>query len=386
MDDEFLPVAAPMLVGNERQYVLDCLDSSWISSSGAYIGRFERAFAEFCGVRHAVSCTSGTAALHLSLLALGVGPGDEVIVPTLTFAATANAVRYCGATPAFVDSEPETWTMDPEQVAAAIGPRTKGMIVVHLFGHPGNMEALQEIADRRNLFVIEDAAQAHGAEFRGRRVGSIGRLGTFSFFGNKIITTGEGGMITTDDDDLATSMRLLKAHGMDPNRKYWFPVIGYNYRMTNVAAAIGLGQIEKVAWHLERRREVAQWYREHLRSVPGLIWQSEQAWARHVWWMFTIVLDDRLAIARDTVMAQLSASGIDTRPVAYPLHQVPPYQASSQGQRFPVADRLARRGMNLPTSAGMKREQVVRVCDRLAQIVDEAEPARAAQASPSASE
>jgi perosamine synthetase len=369
MDDEFLPVAAPMLVGNERQYVLDCLDSSWISSSGAYIGRFERAFAEFCGVRHAVSCTSGTAALHLAMLALGLGPGDEVLVPTLTFAATANAVRYCGATPVFVDSEPETWTMDPEQVAAKVGPHTKGIIVVHLFGHPGNMDALQAVADRHGIFLIEDAAQAHGAEFRGRRTGSLGRLATFSFFGNKIITTGEGGMVTTDDDDLAASVRLLKSHGMDPNRKYWFPVIGYNYRMTNVAAAIGLAQLEKADWHLERHREVANWYREHLQAVPGLAWQVEQGWARHVWWLFTIVLDDGLPVERDAVMARLAAAGIDTRPVPYPLHQLPAYQVSTQGQVFPVAERLARRGFNLPTSAGMTREQVVRVCDRLAQIV-----------------
>jgi len=369
MNDEFLPVAAPMLVGNERQYVSDCLDSSWISSSGAYIGRFERAFAEFCGVRHAVSCTSGTAALHLALLALGVGPDDEVIVPTLTFAATANAVRYCGATPIFVDAEPATWTIDPAPLAAKITPRTRGIIAVHLFGHPARMDALQQIADAHGLFVLEDAAQAHGAEFQGRRAGALGRLGTFSFFGNKIITTGEGGMVTTDDGDLAAQVRLLKSHGMDPNRKYWFPVIGYNYRMTNVAAAIGRGQIEKAAWHLERRREVADWYRELLTGVPGLSWQAEEPAARHVWWMFTVVLDDHVRLERDAVMARLAAAGIDTRPIPHPLHQLPAYREGTQGQAFPVAERLARRGINLPTSAGLTRDHVARVCDRLAQIL-----------------
>jgi len=369
-DDEFLPVAAPILVGNEREYVLDCLESSWISSTGAYISRFEQAFAEFCGVQHAVTCTSGTTALHLALLALGVGPGTEVIVPTLTFAATANAVRYCGATPVLVDCDPDIWTLNPEEVAAKTGPRTVGIIVVHLFGHPGNMDEIQQIADRHGLFVLEDAAQAHGAEYRGRRAGSIGRLGTFSFFGNKIITTGEGGMVTTNDADLAAQMRLLKSHGMDPNRRYWFPVIGYNYRMTNVAAALGLGQLEKIDWHLSRRREVVDWYRERLRNVPGITWQAERDWARHVWWMFTVMLDDRLAVERDAVMARLAAAKIDSRPMAYPLHQLPPYQQSSQGAVFPVADRLARRGMNLPTSARMTREHVIRVCDRLEEAIE----------------
>ena len=358
-----------MLVGNEREYVLDCLESSWVSSTGAYISRFEQAFAEFCGVQHAVTCTSGTTALHLALLALDVGPGAEVIVPTLTFAATANAVRHCGATTVLVDCDPDTWTIDPEAVAASIGPRTTGIIAVHLFGHPANMGEIQEIADRRGLFVLEDAAQAHGAEYRGRRAGSLGRLGTFSFFGNKIITTGEGGMVTTNEADLAARMRLLKSHGMDPSRRYWFPVIGYNYRMTNVAAAIGLAQLERIDWHLGRRHEVVGWYRERLQHLSGITWQTEKEWARHVWWMFTVVLDDRLPVERDEVMAQLAAAGIDTRPMAYPLHQLPPYQASSQDRRFPVADRLARRGISLPTSARMTRESVNRVCDRLEEAI-----------------
>jgi perosamine synthetase len=369
MDDDFLPVAAPVLAGNEQKYVLDCLESSWISSTGAYIGRFEQAFADFCGVEHAVSCTSGTTGLHLSLLALGVGPGDEILLPTLTFAATANAVRYCGATPVFVDSHPATWTIDPDRIADKIGPRTSGIIVVHLFGHPGDMDPIQQLADRHGLFILEDAAQAHGAEYRGRRVGSLGRLATFSFFGNKIITTGEGGMVTTSDADLAARMRLLKSHGMDPTRRYWFPVVGYNYRMTNVAAAIGLAQLEKIDWHLARRREVAGWYLERMRNVEGVAWQPEQTWARHVWWMFTVVFDDDLAVERDTVTAHLAAAGIDTRPMAYPLHQLPPYQSFSRGDVFPNADRLARRGVSLPTSGRMTREDVTRVCDRLEQAL-----------------
>ena len=270
MSDVFIPVAAPTLVGNERAYVMDCLETTWISSTGKYIDRFERAFAEFCGVKHAVSCSNGTTALHLALLALGVGPGDEVLVPTLTFVATANAVAYCGARPVFVDSEPDTWNIDP-----AAGSRresrshTRGIVAVHLFGHPADMIAISAVARRHGLFVVEDAAQAHGAECEGRRTGSLGDVAAFSFFGNKIITTGEGGMVVTEDDDIARRMRQLRSQGIDPTRRYWFPVIGYNYRMTNIAAAIGLGQLEKVDWHLNRRQEVVDWYREALADRMG---------------------------------------------------------------------------------------------------------------------
>ncbi len=357
-----MPVSAPMLAGNEKKYVADCIESTWVSSTGEYINRFESAFAEFCGVKHALTCSNGTTALHLALLALDVGPGDEVIVPTLTFVATANTVRYCGGTPVFVDAEPDTWDMDIAAIEAKITSRTKGIIVVHLFGHPVDMRAIRAIADRHGLFVVEDAAQAHGAECEGRRVGSFGDVGTFSFFGNKIITTGEGGMLVTNDDWIADKVRLLKSHGMDPQRKYWFPVIGYNYRMTNTAAAIGLGQIEKIDWHLSRRAEVAKWYREELEGVPGLSWQIEQPWARHVWWMFSVVLDEKLPVDRDQVMSDLRGAGIETRPVVIPIHALPPYLDFARGEEFPISERLAGRGINLPTWAKLTREDVRYVC------------------------
>lgn len=341
-------MAAPVLNGNEKTYVLDCLESTWISSTGKYIDQFEVAFAEFCGVQQALSCSNGTTALHLALIALGIGPGDEVIVPTLTFVATANAVTYCGARPVFVDSEPTTWNMDPRCIEAQITPRTKGIIVVHLFGHPADMDAILSIASRHGLFVVEDAAQAHGAEYKRRRVGSVGDVATFSFFGNKIISTGEGGMVVTNDQAMANTMRLLKNHGMDPQRRYWHPIIGYNYRMTNVAAAIGLAQLEQVEWQLERRREVVTWYREYLRDVPGITWQCEQEWARHVWWMFTVVLGNDCTEARGEIIGHLQERGIETRPVVHPLHTLPPYLDSSRGERFPVAEQIARCGINFP--------------------------------------
>ena len=375
MSDRFIPVSAPTLVGNEKRYVMDCLESNWISARGKYVEQFESAFAEFCGVKHGVSCANGTVALHLALLALGIGPGDEVIVPTLTFVATANAVRYCGATPVFVDCESETWNIDPGLIESRITSKTKAIIVVHLYGHPVDMDAVMSLADRYRLFVVEDAAEAHGAIYRGRVVGSIGHIGTFSFFGNKVISTGEGGMVTTNDQELARVMRQLKEQGMDPNRRYWYPVVGYNYRMTNITAAIGLAQVEKIEWHIQRRIELARWYQENLRSVPGLSWQAEKPQTRHVFQFFTIVMNGEVAQAREEVIAHLASRGIEGRPVVYPMHTLPPYRDSVHGQRFPVSERIASRGINLPTFASLGRANVDYVCECLSECLASALPA-----------
>jgi perosamine synthetase len=361
----FIPVAAPVLAGREKEYVADCMESGWVSSAGKYVELFEAEFAKFCGVRHAVSCCNGTAALHLSLAALGVGPGDEVIVPTLTFVATANAVTYCGARPVFVDSEPETWNLDPAQVASKITPRTKGVIAVHLYGNPADMDALRGLASRHGLFLLEDAAEAHGALHRGRPAGSLGDVAAFSFYGNKIIATGEGGMVTTDDDALAARARLLRGQGMDPERRYWFPVVGYNYRMMNIPAAIGLAQLERAGWHTSRRREVADAYARLLGGDAGLVRQSAREWARHAYWMFTVVLSDAGAHARDRLMARLHEEGVETRPVFYPVHSLPPYRDAARGEEFPVAERLARGGLSLPTWAGLSGDDLSYVCERL---------------------
>lgn len=369
MKDRFIPVSAPTLVGNEKRYVMDCLESNWISARGKYVEQFEAAFAEFCGVRHGVSCTNGTVALHLALLALGIGPGDEVIVPTLTFVATANAVRYCGGTPVFVDCESDTWNIDPALIESRITSRTKAIIVVHLYGHPVDMDAVMAIADRHRLFVVEDAAEAHGAMYRGRMVGSIGHIATFSFFGNKVISTGEGGMVTTDDQELARIVRQLKEQGMDPNRRYWYPVVGYNYRMTNITAAIGLAQVEKIEWHIQRRVEVARWYQENLRAVRGLVWQVEKPQTRHVFQFVTVVLSGEVAQAREEVIAHLASRQIEGRPVVYPMHTLPPYRDLVRGQSFPVAERIASRGINLPTFASLNRADVDYVCECLSECL-----------------
>jgi perosamine synthetase len=368
----FIPVAEPALVGNEEAYVLDCLRSTWISSAGHYVRRFEIAFAEFCGVHHAVSCCSGTAALHLALLALGVGPGDEVIIPTLTYVAAANAVAYCGARPVFVDSDPYTWNLDPLLIEERITPHTRGIIAVHLYGHPVDMDAVLHIAEKYGLFVIEDAAQAHGAEYKGRRIGSLGHIATFSFYGNKIITTGQGGMAVTNDSQLAESMRQLRNQGGDASRPYWYPVVGYNYQMTNIAAAIGLAQLERVEWHLARRREVAQQYAQQLAAVYGIALQAQKQWSRSAHWMTGVVLGKHLAISRDSLMKELAEQGIETKPFFHPMHQLPMYDDRAQRPDYPVAEQLASRGICLPSSATLTEEDVVLVCRQVIQSLSAA--------------
>lgn len=349
---------------------MDCIESGWISSTGSYIDRFEEAFASFCGVEHALACSNGTVALHLALLGLGVGPGDEVIVPTLTYVATANAVTYCGARPVFVDSERETWNLDVGQIGEKLTTRTKGIIVVHLYGHPVDMDPVLELARKKGLFVIEDAAEAPGARYRGKPVGSLGDVATFSFYGSKVLTTGEGGMVVTNRRDLAARIRLLKGQGMEPSRRYWFPVVGYNYRLTNVAAAIGLAQLEKIAWHLQRRQEIAAIYHQYLDRLPTVTYQPEKHWARNVYWMNCMVLGEGVGISRDRLMADLAEAGIETRPFFHPMHILPMYRPLCEGQSFVVADGLSIRGLNLPTSASMSDEDVNYACMRLVGLLE----------------
>lgn len=353
-----IPVAEPMLGEAEVAAVVDCVRSGWISSKGTHVEAFERAFPAFCQAAHGVSTSNGTTALHLALLALGIGPGDEVIVPTLTFVATANAVRYTGASVVFADSDPATWCIDPRAVEAALTARTKAVIPVHLYGHPCDMDAIGAIAARHGIAVIEDAAEAHGAEIRGRRVGSFGTMACFSFYGNKILTTGEGGMVVTGDAALAARMRQFRDHGMDLTRKYWHPVIGYNYRLTNVQAAIGMAQLARVDEIIRRKRDIARAYAELLAGVPGIALPPERPWARNVYWMYSILLEDELRHDRDAVMARLAEQGIETRPFFYPIHTMPAYDT---GESFPVAESLARRGINLPSSPTLTDDDLERV-------------------------
>ena len=265
-----IPVAEPSFEGNELEYVTNCIRSGWVSSLGEYVKRFEQGFAAYCGVRHGVATHNGTVALHLALAALGIGPGDEVILPTLTFVATANAVTYTGARPIFVDSEPHTWNIDPEAAARAVTPLTRAIIAVHLYGHPADMEPLRALTEQHGLTLIEDAAEAHGARYKGQRVGSLSDVAVFSFFGNKIITTGEGGMVLTDDPSLAERCFFLENQARHKENPYWHPEIGYNYRMTNVQAALGVAQLERIEELVAIRIRNAAHYKRRLSEVSGL--------------------------------------------------------------------------------------------------------------------
>jgi len=351
-----IPLYQPDLRGNEKRYVLECLDSTWISSKGRFIAEFENQFAEFIGVKDAVGVCNGTVALHLALVTLGIGPGDEVIVPTLTYIAAVNAIAYTGATPVFVDSLPDTWQMDPADVRAKITPRTKGILVVHLYGHPCDMDALAAMAHEHDLFLIEDCAEALGARFKGKHVGTFGDISCFSFFGNKTITTGEGGMVVTDDKTLFERARHFKGQGLAAHREYWHDVIGYNYRMTNICAAIGLAQLERAKDLISKKRQLAEAYREQLASVPVEM-LGESAGVTSSFWMISILVPN--AADRDPLRQKLAERGIETRPLFYPAHTMPMY--ATRDQRHPVAQNLAGRGINLPSWPGLSLSQVVQV-------------------------
>ncbi len=356
-----LQVAEPSMGEEELINVTECVLTNWVSSGGRFVTMLEERFADFCGCKYAVAVNTGTAALHLALLALGIGRGDEVIVPSLTFIATANAVAYCGATPVFVDSEPDSWNIDPVFVEAAITPRTKAIVPVHLYGHPANMDPIAEIASRHNLAVIEDAAEAHGALYKGRRVGGIGDLGVFSFYGNKIVTTGEGGMIVTNRKDVAEAMAILRNHGMRPERRYWHETLGYNYRLTNLQAAVGVAQMDKIEPILAAKRRIARTYTEYLKDLPGITLPPEMDWAHNVFWLYSILVDESVAgIGRDALMEALQSAGVETRPLFPPLHTQPIY---ATGQSLPVAERLAATGLSLPSAVGLTDEDASHVAE-----------------------
>jgi len=341
-----LPVSSPLLGDRELQYVTECVLSGWVSSAGKFVTRFEESMAEMCGVRYAIATSNGTTALHLALLAIGVKPGDEVIVPTLTFIASANAVRYTGATPVFVDSELDSWNLDPGYVEQAITPRTKAIMAVHLYGHPAQMEPLLQIADRHGLALVEDAAEAHGARYRGKVVGGLGDVGTFSFYGNKIITTGEGGMVVTDQERIYAIARQLRDHGL-----------------TNLQAALGVAQMERLSELLDARRRLAGFYTKALSAIEGVVLPPDQDWAENVFWLYSVVIEpERFGCDRDQVMSKLKEANIETRPVFPCLHQQPIYATK---QSLPRAQWLSENGLSLPSAPGMREEDIVRVVDVL---------------------
>jgi perosamine synthetase len=357
-----VPVCDTLLDGNERAYVLDCVDSGWISSAGPWVERFERAFAGVAGTRHAVSCANGTVALHLQLAAAGIGPGDEVIVPAFTMAATAAAVAYTGARPVLVDVLPESGNIDPEQVAAALRPQTRAVIAVHVYGRPCDTDTLQAVLAPSDVDLFEDAAEAHGASWRGRPVGGLGRAGAFSFYANKIVTTGEGGMVTTDDDGLAAAARTLRDHAFSTDRHFWHRHIGFNYRMTALQAAVGVAQIERLPALIARKAALAARYDAAFLDLPVERFPSLPG-AQEVMWMYGLRLRADAPCTRDELRAHLAAAGIETRTFFVPLHVQPAWRERGVRARMPVAEAMSKSGLYLPSGPGLAPGDVDRVID-----------------------
>lgn len=363
-----LRMATPMVGERELAYVTDAVSSGWISSVGSYVAQFEERFAAFSGARHGVAVSNGSVALHLAMAALGIGPGDEVIIPPVTHVAVANAVTLVGATPVLADCSLETWGLDPARVAEKITPRTRAIVPVHLYGHPVEMQPLIELAQQHGIFVVEDAAEAHGAEAHGRRAGSLGHLACFSFYANKIVTTGEGGMILTSDDELAARTRSLRdqAYGKGAQR-FMHQELGFNYRFTNVQAAIGCAQMERADEFVETHRRNARLLNDLLADVPGLTLPPEQPWARNVYWMYTVLVDaQRYGMSRDRLMEVLKDEyAIDSRAVFHPMHRQPLYEQQFAGQSYPVSERLASEGLNLPSGNELGEADVRRIAAAL---------------------
>ena len=383
-----IPVNEPQLAANTLAYVADCIKTGWISSAGSYIRRFEESFAAFVGVKQAITTTSGTTALHLALAGLGIGPGQEVLIPDLTMIAVPYAVLYTGARAVLLDVEPETYNLDPDSLQnfirkhcrldagrkALVDRRTglvvKAVIPVHLYGHPCRMDEILALARENNLLVIEDAAEAHGGLYlspdRGkpRQAGSMGEAGCFSFYANKIITTGEGGMVVTDSEETAQRCRRLKDLAHSPERRFLHTELAFNYRMTNVQAAIGLAQLEEVDRFIDLKQKMAKAYGQRLSYVKGLTLPRQMPWARSVYWMYAVLVEKDFGMSREQLMTGLLARGVDTRTFFIPVHEQPVFQkeAAAAGESFPVTTELSRKGFYLPSGLALTLEQIDSVC------------------------
>jgi perosamine synthetase len=355
-----IAVATPLFDDEEIALVNECIVSGWVSSGGPFVTQFEAMMAEQCGVQHAIACSSATTGLHLILLGYGIGLGDEVIVPSLSFIATANAVTYTGAKPVFVDSDSATWNIDPDKIEAAITDRSKAIIPVHLYGLPVEMDSVNFIARRHGLIVVEDAAEAHGAVYKGQPVGGLGDAAVFSFFGNKIITTGEGGMIVTNNREVAERCRMLRDHGMSKKKRYWHEVVGYNYRMTNIQAAVGVAQMKKIDRILSRMKEIARQYKSYLQGLHGVSLPTEVDQVENVYWLYTILVDQQqTGLDAGELIEMLKGHGIDSRPIFPPMHMQPIY---NNGLELPVAERISAMGISLPSSPEIRDDEIEHIC------------------------
>jgi perosamine synthetase len=360
-----IPVCSPKIGEKEVDYVVKCIRSGWISSLGEYVAKFEEEFAKYCGCKYGIASNSGTTALHLALSTLDIKVGDEVIIPTFTMISTVNAVTYTRAKPILVDTEFSTWNIDVSKIEEKITECTKAVMPVHTYGHPVDMDAIVELAEKYGLYVVEDAAEAHGAEYKGKRTGCIGDMGCFSFYANKIITTGEGGMIVTNNEELAEKARWLRAHAFGRHGKHFYhEALGFGYRMSALQAALGLAQLEHIDEFVSIRRNNAKLYNSLLSELGEKITLPPEApWAKNVYWMYSILIQNNFGISRDELMKKLELEGIETRTFFYPIHVQPIYAKQYQGESFPVADELSRKGINLPSGNNLTADEVTYVCE-----------------------
>ena len=355
--DYKIPIYKPNLNGNEKKYVNECLDSTWISSKGEFINKFEKAVCNYVSMNHATAVCNGTVALHLALVTLGIGEGDEVIVPSFTYIASVSSIVYTGAKPVFVDSLEDTWQLDPEDVKRKLTDKTKAIMAVHIYGYPCDMDELLKISRDNHIFLIEDCAEALGSKYNGKFCGTFGDIATLSFYGNKTLTTGEGGMVLTNDETLYDRAYHFKMHGLAKHREYWHDVIGYNYRMTNICAAIGLAQLETINDRINKKRELIKWYIDCLEDLP-ISYQVEKKNIFDTYWMFTVIVES--PEIRENLREFLDRNGIETRPSFYPVHTMPMF--SYKFQKLPVAEKIGWCGVNLPSFPTLTFDEVREIC------------------------
>lgn len=366
MKNNFIPISKPSITQLEIDYVTDAVTSTWVSSLGPYIDRFEAEFAKFCGVKHAIAVSNGTVALHLVLHTYGIGEGDEVIMPNLSFIATANAVLYTGAKPIFCDIDANSLCIDPSDIEHRITAKTKAIMPVHLYGHPANMNSINAIAQQYGLLVIEDAAEAHGASIGNQKVGSMGDCATFSFYGNKNMTTGEGGMITTNDGELAKRCRYLRDHSMSKEKRYWHTEMGFNYRMTNIQAALGCAQLERIDDLMQERQRIFKLYEDNLVDLGHVKLNRTESWATNSYWLICVEIDGITEKQRDELMVKLKEKNIDSRPYFYPMSLMPYIQTDSD---TPVTNRVYKQGINLPSYIDLSSDEINYICHTLKLIL-----------------
>lgn len=360
------PVYKPFLRGNEKKYVMECIDTSWISSKGKYVNLFEREFATYTGSKYAAAISNGTTALHIALLALGISSGDEVILPTLSYISCANSIRYTGARPVFVDSLPTTWQIDPNDIRKKITSKTKAIMAVHLYGHPCEMDELKSICRKNKLFLIEDCAEALGSMYKNQHVGTFGDVATFSFYGNKTITTGEGGMLVTNNKKLYDLAVRLKGQGLAKNREYWHDIVGYNYRMTNICAAIGLAQLEQADKIILKKKKIAKLYAKEFKNT-SIEFHKEDSNTVHSYWMCSVLIKN--PAKKNGLRNFMADQGIETRTLFYPIHSMPIYFAKNE--KHSVAENLAKRGLNLPSYPDLKHKDIIFIASKIKEYLKE---------------